>query len=51
MKKIAVVIMFFSFCGGADETIEPLTTTTTLQLQQPQEMKIRQLHLRLIHNQ
>ncbi len=29
MKKIAVVIMFFSFCGGSDETIEPSTTTST----------------------
>ena len=29
MKKIAVVIMFFSFCGGSDQTIEPSTTTTT----------------------
>ena len=29
MKKIAVVIMFFSFCGGSDQTIEPLITTAT----------------------
>ena len=43
MKKIAVVIMFFSFCGGSDETIETLTTkidedTTTISMTDTQSI-------------